>query len=146
MGAHGTLAALLPAATIVLVFNSPVRAGEGASAAWTPPLYVFCVEAGVPEMKPRSLAEQVAMLHKLGFDGAAYPLWLGDQLDKNLETLDRAGVALYMVETAVDLGAPTDLGIPRCRGRSPGSRIGPSRSACRWSGSSPAIPRGWTGR
>lgn len=113
MRVHGTLAALLSAATVVLVFNLPVRAGEGDSAAWTPPLYAFCVEVGVPGMKPRSLAEQVAMLHELGFDGAAYPLWLGDQLDKNLETLDRAGLALYMVETAIDLKSPERPWDPR---------------------------------
>lgn len=106
MRVHSTLAALASTAAIILVFNSPVQADEGDSAAWTPPLYAFCVEVGVPGMEPRSLAEQAAMLHKLGFDGAAYPLWLGDQLDKNLETLDRAGLALHMVETATDLRRP----------------------------------------
>ena len=106
MKVHGTLAALLPTAIIVLVFNSSAQAGEGGSAEWTPPLYAFCVEVGVPGMTPRPLPEQVAMLDKLGFDGAAYPLWLGDQLDKNLETLDRAGLALYMVETPIDLSRP----------------------------------------
>lgn len=38
-----------------------------------PPLYAFCVEDGVPGLKPRSIARQAKLFRNLGFQGAAYP-------------------------------------------------------------------------
>ena len=38
----------------------------------------------VADSEHRSLPEQARMLRELGFDGAAYGLWLGDDLDRNL--------------------------------------------------------------
>jgi sugar phosphate isomerase/epimerase len=82
------------------------------------------VELGVPGLKARSLGQQAELFHKLGYDGAGYPLWLGAELDRNLEVLDRAGVKVYLLYTAVDLKnteRPLDPRIaealPRLKGR-----------------------------
>lgn len=88
-------------------------AAEGRAA--PPPLYAFCVEEGVPGVKPRSIAEQAKLLRDLGFDGAAYPLWLDGQLGGNLQILDQAGLQLSMVFTRVNLKDVTRPYDPRVR-------------------------------
>ncbi len=84
----------------------PGRSGQpdkADSAALAPPLYAFCVEEGVPGVKPRPIAEQAKLFRELGFDGAAYPLWLDGQLSGNLQILDQAGLQLSMVFIRVNL-------------------------------------------
>ncbi len=62
----------------------------------------------VADTKHRSLPEQARMLRELGFDGAAYGLWLGEDLDRNLRTFDEAGLNIYMFEAVIDLSRPFD--------------------------------------
>ena len=54
-----------------------------------PKLFAFCMN--VADSKHRSLLEQAQMLRELGFDGAAYPLWLGDDLDRICGSSTRPG-------------------------------------------------------
>ena len=84
-----------------------IRAGEAdqpTQSKHAPPLYGFCME--MHDAKQRSLAEQVALLRNLGFDGVGYPLWLNDELDKNLAVLDQSGLDLFLVYTTIDLSKP----------------------------------------
>lgn len=71
-----------------------------------PKLFGFCMN--VADSKHRSLPEQAQMLRELGFDGAAYGLWLGEELDRNLRTFDAAGLKIYMFEVVADLTRPFD--------------------------------------
>lgn len=86
--------AMLTAAVGVALLSS-------AAVAATPPLYGFCME--VTDAKRRTLPEQVRLLHDLGFQGAGYPLWLGEKLHENLRVLDNAGLKVYLLWTAVNL-------------------------------------------
>jgi len=58
---------------------------------------------GMPGKARRTVAEQAKMLRDLGFDGAGYPLWLGEELDKNLAALDAAGIETFMLYTSINL-------------------------------------------
>jgi sugar phosphate isomerase/epimerase len=91
----------------------------------TPELYAFCMD--VADEKHRSLPEQARMLRELGFDGAAYSLWFGEDLDRNLRTLDEAGLKPYMLETAIDIAQPDnkrlDVQIPEAFGKLKGRPV-----------------------
>ena len=93
----------------MLVLGAVGQAGEprppapSGKAAWAPKLYGFCVGMGVADAKPRSVAEQARMLRDLGFDSVGYPLWLDENLDKNLRTLDEAGLKVYLMHTSVNV-------------------------------------------
>jgi sugar phosphate isomerase/epimerase len=80
--------------------NGSAPAGED-GAAWAPDLYGLCM--GMPGKPRRTVAEQGEMLRELGFDGAGYGLWLGEEMDKNLATLDAAGIDVFMFYTPVNL-------------------------------------------
>jgi len=69
--------------------------------AWAPKFYGFCVDTH--DAKHRSIPQQARMLRELGFDGVGYPLWLDENLDKNLRTLDEAGLEVYLLHTVVNL-------------------------------------------
>lgn len=69
--------------------------------AWPPPLYGFCME--MHDAQKRSLPQQAEMLRDLGFAGAGYPLWLGDELEQNLQTLDAAGLKVFLLYTTVNV-------------------------------------------
>ncbi len=91
-------------------------------AASAPKLYGFCME--IHDAKKRTLPEQAAMLRELGFDGVGYPLWLDDQLEKNLAVLDEARLPVYQMYTNVSVApdkSPYDdrleQVIPKLRGR-----------------------------
>lgn len=76
----------------------------GAEAVKSPPkFYAYCVEAGAPGIKPRSLAEQAKLLRELGYDGAGFELWLDDKLEINLKVLDAAGLQAFMFWTSVNV-------------------------------------------
>ena len=81
----------------------PVPASQAAA---VPKVFGFCMN--VADTRHRSLPEQARMLRELGFDGAAYGLWLGEDLDKNLRTFDEAGLQIYMFESVIDLTRPFD--------------------------------------
>jgi sugar phosphate isomerase/epimerase len=66
-----------------------------------PKIYGFCME--IHDARKRTLPEQAAMLRELGFDGAGYPLWLGDELQQNLAVLDEAGVPVYLMYAAASV-------------------------------------------
>lgn len=70
-------------------------------AAWAPPLYGFCMD--IHDAKKRTLPEQAQMLRELGFDGAGYPLWLDQNLEKNLQTLDAAGLKVFLLYASVNV-------------------------------------------
>jgi len=91
-----TIASFLPA-TIGHAAAAPDRNGT----AWAPKLYAFCV--GMPAVKNPSIPDQARLLGELGFDGAGYPLWLDESLDRNLETLDRAGLDVFMMHATVNV-------------------------------------------
>jgi sugar phosphate isomerase/epimerase len=82
--------------------SPPLQIGQ---ANWAPKLYGFCMDAA--DSRHRSLPEQARMLHELGFDGAGYELWLGDELDKNLRTLDEADLKVYLFWIVVHLDPKT---------------------------------------
>ncbi len=79
---------------------------QARQATGTPKLFAFCMN--VADSKHRSLPEQARMLRELGFDGAAYGLWLGEDLERNLRTFDEAGLNIYMFEALIDLTRPFD--------------------------------------
>lgn len=76
-----------------------------------PKFYGFCME--MPAVKNPSVPKQAQMLRELGFDGVGYTLWLDENLDKNLKTLDEAGLELYMLYTSIDLNPATPAYDPR---------------------------------
>ena len=91
--------------------RSLVRGGQ---ADWAPKLYGFCME--MHDAKRRSIPQQAQMLRELGFDGVGYPLWLDENLDKNLRTLDEAALKVYLLYTKVNIkpGArPYDQRVPK---------------------------------
>jgi sugar phosphate isomerase/epimerase len=93
--------------------DEPQAAVPASTAAWAPPLYGFCME--IFDAKKRPLPDQAQMLRELGFAGVGYPLWLGEDLDKNLRILDEAGLKLYLVYANVNVGpnaAPYDARVP----------------------------------
>jgi len=57
----------------------------------------------LPAVANPSIPTQAKLLGELGFDGAGYPLWLGDEADDNLRWLDEAGLPLYLVYMSVNL-------------------------------------------
>jgi sugar phosphate isomerase/epimerase len=86
------------------------RAGEPA---WAPKFYGLCVETH--DAKHRSIPEQAQMLRELGFDGVGYPLWLDDNLDKNLRVLDDAALKPYLLYISVSVNPaekPYDPRVP----------------------------------
>jgi sugar phosphate isomerase/epimerase len=77
----------------------------------TPALYGFCME--IFDARKRPLPEQTQLLRELGFDGVGYPLWLDDSLEKNLRTLDDAGLKLYLVYATVKVKSDGPVYDPR---------------------------------
>lgn len=86
-------------------------AGSPQQTSWSPKLYGFCIETH--DVRKRTLPEQAALLRELGFDGAGYPLWLDDSLEKNLKILDDAGLSLYLAHTRVSVRPGTSAYDPR---------------------------------
>lgn len=79
--------------------SSALPPASPAAGAWAPEFYGFCIETH--DAGKRALPEQAQLLRELGFAGAGYPLWLGDELDKNLRVLDDAGMKVYLLYTSV---------------------------------------------
>ena len=105
----GAIAAVTLLAWFAAVIGHADEAGSPprpTQAVRTPKLFAFCMN--VADTKHRSLVEQARMLRELGFDGAAYGLWPGEELDKNLRTFDEAGLDIYMFEARIDLTRPFD--------------------------------------
>ena len=89
------------AAAVVATARAQVDPAPPIAAIEAPKLYGFCME--IHDAQKRALPEQAAMLRELGFDGVGYPLWLDDQLDRNLAVLDKAGLPVYLMYTDVNV-------------------------------------------
>lgn len=87
--------ALLLASAVLLL---PARAE---TIRQVPKFYAYCVEVGVPGVKPRPLAEQAKLLRDLGYDGTGLELPLDDKLEASLKVLDEAGLQAFMLWTAL---------------------------------------------
>jgi len=96
-----------------------------AAAANPPDFYTFCMEMGVPGVKPRPVPEQAATLREAGFDGAGYVNWLDEHLEGNLQALDAAGLKLFLLQAGINVdpkaAEPYDKRLPdvirRLKGR-----------------------------
>ena len=87
------------AAILTTILGHAVLAQE--SRPWPPELYGFCVD--LPKVPDPSIPDQAKLLRELGFAGAGYSLWFGEEFDKNLRALDEAGLKLYLVYMTVNL-------------------------------------------
>jgi sugar phosphate isomerase/epimerase len=96
---------------LFITANRRVEAGPPA-----PKVYAYCMEIGVPGVKPHALSEQAKILGALGFDGAGMPILAGNQLDETLRTLDAAGLKIYLLQTSINVNpkapAPFDARVP----------------------------------
>lgn len=89
------------------------EATAAAADVWPPPLYGFCME--IHDARKRTLPEQAELLRELGFPGVGYPLWLDGQLERNLATLDAAGLQVFLLYASVNVHpqqAPYDPRLP----------------------------------
>ncbi|MFH1264173.1 MAG: sugar phosphate isomerase/epimerase family protein [Planctomycetota bacterium] len=130
-----------------IALATTTRAGETAKpgkTAWAPKLYGFCMDTH--DSKHRSMPEQAQMLAELGFAGAGYRLWLDENLDKsldkNLKTLDEAGLAVYLLHTAASVKPgepPFDPRLPDAMRRLKGR---PTTVCVLFRGLPPGDPRG----
>jgi sugar phosphate isomerase/epimerase len=68
-----------------------------------PKVYAYCVELGVPGLRPRPLADLAKMLREAGFDGVGYAFLTGPQLGEGLRAADEAGLNVYLVQTSINL-------------------------------------------
>ncbi len=76
---------------------------QAEAAAPAPKVYAYCVEVGVPGIKPRTAGDLAKMLRAVGFDGAGYPLLTGSGLDETLRASDEAGLKVYLLQTSINL-------------------------------------------
>jgi sugar phosphate isomerase/epimerase len=93
--------------------TEPTASAEDSQATWAPKFYGFCVHTH--DAKKRTIPQQAEMLCELGFDGVGYPLWLDENADKNLATLDNAGLELHHAFARISLKPDTPLydpGVP----------------------------------
>lgn len=88
----GLLAVALPG-------HRQVEAGPPA-----PKVYAYCVEMGVPGVKQRPAADMAKLLRDTGFDGGGYAILTGPRLDETLQASDAAGLKVYLLQTAINLG------------------------------------------
>ena len=103
---------VLAAAILATVFFGRSIRAEGAPPR-APDLYGFCMD--LPKVPNPSIPDQAKLLKELGFSGAGYPLWFGEELDKSLRTLDEAGLRLYLVYMTVNLDPENPAYDPRVR-------------------------------
>lgn len=116
------------------------RAVPGKESAASAKLYAFCME--IHDAKKRTLPEQATMLRQLGYDGVGYPLWLGEDFDRNLRTLDAVGVPVYVFYTYVKVKPGVDsfdARVPEAIGKLKGR---PVTICVLLSGLPPADPQG----
>lgn len=83
---------------VVAMAQSRADAGDP-----TPKVYAYCVELGVPGIKPRSPTELARLLREVGFDGAGYAILTGPRLDETLTASDEASLKVYLLQTAINL-------------------------------------------
>lgn len=100
---------LTAAILVVTLFSQSMRAEEQPS--WPPKLYGFCME--LPAVPNPSIPDQAKLLKELGFDGVGYPVWLGEEADKNLQALDKAGLELQLAYVTVNVNPEKPAFDPR---------------------------------
>lgn len=142
-----TIAAVAPTiaavALSVLILTKTGSAAEPPAEDKKPPaprLYAFCMETH--DTVRRSIPQQAQMLRELGFDGVGYPLWLDESLEKNLRTLDEAGMPVYLLYVRVNVNPdkpPHDPRVPEAFGKLKGR---PVTVSVLLQGLPPADPRG----
>jgi sugar phosphate isomerase/epimerase len=89
-----------------------------------PLFYGFCMDTH--DAKRRSLPDQARMLRELGFDGVGYPLWLDENLERNLRTLDEAQLPVYLMYASLNVGPnaqPYDPRLPGAIGKLKGRPV-----------------------
>lgn len=94
---------------VVCWTTQSLRGAEGSTG--PPEFYAFCMD--VPVTKNPSIPDQAELLAELGFDGAGYPLWFGEELNRNLSALDQAGLELYLAYLPIKLNAERPALDPR---------------------------------
>ena len=103
---------------IVLLLSLVALAIAPSRGAEAPKFYAYCVELGLPGVKPRPMAEQAALLREAGLDGGGfpYPFWLDENLEQNLKAVESTGLQVYLLQTSINLGpkapAPFDKRLP----------------------------------
>lgn len=90
--------------TVVLLAIGSGWLEPGDTKAAPPPVYAYCVEFGVPKLKPRPMPELAGLLRALGFDGGGFPILTGPRLEETLQACDEAGLKVYLLQTAINLG------------------------------------------
>ena len=106
-----TIAAVMVGLLVLAAAGRAAETQPSSEAAWAPKLFGFCME--IHDAKKRSIPEQAQMLRELGFDGVGYPLWLDENLEKNLRTLDEAGLGVYLLYARISLKPDTPPYDPR---------------------------------
>lgn len=91
---------LVPTVALSAILASACVAMCG-DASSPPKFYALCVD--LPAVPNPDIGRQARLLAELGFDGAGYPLWLGDELDKNLAALDAAAIPPLMLYTTINV-------------------------------------------
>ena len=133
----------LAALWVVLALGVAGRAdasGPAAQPAWAPRFYAFCMETS--DAKKRSLPEQVGMLRELGFDGVGYPLWVGEELDKNLRVIDDSGLKIYQLYTTINVNPNAKPYDPQIPGAIRGLKGRPATITVLLTGFPPGDPQG----
>jgi len=121
--------AIVVAALVASAAGQIARAGEPpaaqqSAAAWAPEFYGFCME--IHDARRRTMPEQAEMLRRLGFDGVGYPLWLDENLEKNLAILDKARLKVYLLYVTVNLAPgkrPYDPRLPQAMAKLKGRPV-----------------------
>lgn len=84
-------------------------------------LYAYCVEMGLPKIRPRPLAEQAALLRELGYNGIGWQFPLDGPIETDLGVLDRTGLRLHMTWATLNVnptkGAAYPAGLPAMIGK-----------------------------
>ena len=135
----GRRSCIATVAAVLVVFSGWARAEQSE---WAPEFYGFCMETH--DSEKRSVPQQAKMLASLGFDGVGYPLWLNDDLQKNLQTLDDANLKIYQMYMRVNLAADSGKVDPKVGDAMRQLKGRPVTISVLLSGLPPADPKGMT--
>lgn len=68
-----------------------------------PPIYIYCLEMGLPGVKPRSVPEQAKIIAELGYDGLSGLFIVDPKLDEYLRAIDEARIQLHMLQIGLNV-------------------------------------------
>lgn len=108
-----------------LFATAALAVGHVEAAGPVPKVYGYCVEFGVPGLKPRPIADLAKLMREVGFDGGGFPILTGPQLDATLKAADDAGLQIYLLQMAINVApkaaarydAQVPLAIRKLKGR-----------------------------